>query len=159
MKKNKKRGIGEFQIADRDKVLFGETARYTDGTPARSMYPEKIPAGAFYGRDDRGVWIMKHPVSAWRGVPAVELTRFDSVYKVWYEQVERGTATYRLIQSHLPIWDDDDKKALGAPPAPRYHNPRSMNKGFRYEQERRERKSQHIEINPAELRRVDDPRR
>lgn len=151
-KHEKKRGIGLFQIADRDKVIFGVTGRYDDGTPARQMFPEKVPAGAFYGRDERGLWIFPAPVSSWRGLPAVKVTRFNPEYHYWYEETERGTALYRLIQSYLPIWDEDDRRALGqVPTGQRYHNPRSLNKGFREGVARRERKSMRVTINPAEL--------
>lgn len=151
-KHEKQHAISAFQIADREKVLFGVITRDLEtGVVQEQRCPVRVAAGAFYGRDDRGLWVFNRPTSEWRGQAAVQVMRFDMERETWFKSTERGTALYRLIQSKLPVWDADDRRALEAAPYGRYHNPRSINKGFRSEVSRREKISERVPINPAEM--------
>lgn len=95
-----KKTAAAFKVAYKPLTLYGVHHKNADGSMILES-PFRVPAGAFYGRDSRGYWVL---IGKRDFRITANFHRFNMVDGTWYLSRETGTDTIRLI------WEECQKR-------------------------------------------------
>lgn len=163
-----KKTAAAFKVAYKPLTLYGVHHKNADGSMILES-PFRVPAGAFYGKDSRGYWVL---IGKRDFRVTANFHRFNMDNGTWYLSRETGTDTIRLIweecqkrpeilsmpieygQKELKLTGEYTQKELfatskasGAVLKNKY---KSIKAGSQHAQKQREKVSMLINVNPAE---------